>query len=160
MTATGHSSGNVYVFSNGSGKLQHSLSSLHAPVRSVKFSPLSTLIAAAGDYQAISLFDAKSGEQIASLTGHQSCIMCLDWNSTGEWLASGSWDGQVRVWSTERRECVTVLREAASGASQETTGKCIWSLKWLPRIEGRRGEGFAAAGSGRSITFYREAAGS
>ena len=67
----------------------------------MRFSPASTLLAAAGDSRVIALFDAKSGEQVASLTGHQSWIMCLDWSSTGEYLASGSWDGSVRVWSIE-----------------------------------------------------------
>lgn len=144
---------------NSTGKLQHSLPSIHSHCRSVRFSPASTLLAAAGDSRVIALFDAKSGEQVASLSGHQSWIMCLDWSSTGEWMASGSWDGSVRVWSTERRESVAVLRDAAGGGSG-TVGKCIWALRWLPRVEGRRGEGFAVAGSGRNISFYREAAGS
>lgn len=159
MTATGHANGSIYVFVNSTGKLQHSLPSIHAHVRSVRFSPAGRLLAAAGDSRVIALFDAQSGEQVASLSGHQSWIMCLDWSSTGEYLASGSWDGSVRIWSTERRECVSVLRDAAGGGGG-TVGKCIWSLKWLPKVDSRRGEGFAVAGSERSISFYREAAGS
>lgn len=114
---------------------------------------MGTLLAAAGDSKVIALFDAKSGEQVANLVGHQSWVMCLDWSSTGEWLVSGAWDGQVRVWSIERRECVAVMRDAAGGG-------CVWAVRWLPRIDGRKGEAFAAAGAGKAISFYREAAGS
>lgn len=158
-TATGHANGSIYIFTNSTGKLLHSLPSIHGHVRSVRFSPASTLIAAAGDSRVIALFDANSGEQVASLAGHQSWIMCLDWSSTGEWLASGSWDGSVRVWSVERRECVAVLRDAGGGGTGGV-GKCVWALRWLPKVGGTRSEGFAVAGAGKCISLYREAAGS
>jgi len=33
------------------------------------------------------------------LPGHRDTILCLDRNSTGEWLASGSKDHEARIWS-------------------------------------------------------------
>ena len=59
------------------------------PVRAVKFSPGSKLLAGAGDSQIIALFDAASGEQVANLTGHGAWIFSLDWSFTGEYLLSG-----------------------------------------------------------------------
>lgn len=38
---------------------------------------------------AISLYDVSSGEQVASLVGHNSWVMSLDFSFTGEWLLSG-----------------------------------------------------------------------
>jgi superkiller protein 8 len=48
LTASGHENGSVYVFSNEMAKLAHSLVGLIKPVREVAFSPLGTLLAAAG----------------------------------------------------------------------------------------------------------------
>lgn len=75
--------------------------------------------------------------------------MSLDWSATGEYLLSGSWDGKVKVWSVETRQCVATLGDAQ--------GKTVWAVKWLPKVG--REEGFATGGAGKSISFYREAAG-
>jgi superkiller protein 8 len=169
----------VYVFNNETGRLLHSLpgtllitekrvsntsTGLVKPVRAVKFSPGGKLLAAAGDAKVIALFDVKSGEQVANLTGHSAWIFSLDFSSTGEYLLSGlvmscppsvanadesrSFDGKTKVWSIDTRSCV---------ATHTETDKTIWSVKWLARTT--RSEGFAAAGANRSISFYREATG-
>jgi WD40 repeat protein len=59
-----------------------------------------------------------------------------------------SFDGKVKVWSIDTRSCV---------ATHSETEKAIWSVKWLPKVG--KSEGFATAGSSRSISFYREATG-
>lgn len=148
LTASGHTSGAIYIFSNSTGRLRHSLPGLLKPVRSVRFSPGSRLLAAAGDARIIGLYDPNSGEQVANLTGHGSWIFSLDWSHTGEYLVSGGWDGKVKVWNVETRMCV---------ATHSESNKTVWSCVWLPKVG--RSEGFATAGAGRSISFYREAAG-
>jgi superkiller protein 8 len=137
-------------------------------VRAVTFSPASTLLAAAGDSRIIALYDVRSGEQVANLSGHAAWVISLDFSSTGEWLLSGfvpintpiffrplvltvfnsSYDGKIKVWGMETRSCV---------ATHGESDKPIWSVKWIPK-QGR-GEQFVAAGAGRSISFYREASG-
>lgn len=149
LTASGHASGSIYIFTNATGRLLHSLPGLVKPVRSVRFSPGSSLLAAAGDAKIIALFDPASGDQVASLTGHQSWIFSLDWSYTGEYLLSAGWDGKVKVWNVETRQCVT---------TQSESDKTVWSCKWLPKVMGRS-EGFATAGASRSISLYREATG-
>jgi len=127
----------------------HSLPGLIKPVRAVRFSPGSSLLAAAGDAKVIALFDPITGDQVANLTGHQSWIFSLDWSHTGEYMLSAGWDGKVKVWNVETRQCV---------ATQHESAKTIWSCTWLPKVSGRS-ESFAAAGASRSISFYREATG-
>lgn len=137
-------------------------------VRAVAFSPGGKLLAAAGDSKIIVLYDTSSGEQVANLSGHSAWIMSLAWSHTGEYLLSGyvghyvsrlpsdfetdsfkrSFDGKVKVWSIDTRTCV---------ATHSETEKCVWSVKWLPKIG--KTEGFATAGANRSIAFYREATG-
>lgn len=150
LTASGHHSGSIYLFNNSTSRLAHSLSGLVKPVRSVKFSPTGKYLAAAGDARIIALYDTGSGEQVANLTGHQSWVMSVDWNWSGEYLLSGAYDGKVKVWSIERRECV---------ATQTESEKCLWAVKWLPKTSAMRNETFVTAGAGKTLAFYREASG-
>lgn len=150
MTASGHQNGSVYIFSNTMRRLIHSLTGLLKPVRTLKFSPLNRYLAAAGDARIIALYDTKSGEQIANLSGHASWVMSLDWNWSGEFLVSGGYDGKVKIWSVERRECV---------ATQTESEKCLWAVKWLAKGAAMRSESFVTAGGEGTLAFYREAAG-
>lgn len=150
MTASGHQNGGVFIFNNSTSRLAHSLSGLIKPVRAVKFSPANTYLAAAGDARIIALYDTSSGQQVANLTGSGSWIMSLDFNWSGEYLLSGGYDGKVKVWSVERRECV---------ATQTESEKCLWSVKFLPRTVSARNETFVTGGAGKTLAFYREASG-
>ncbi|OJJ63263.1 hypothetical protein ASPSYDRAFT_37790 [Aspergillus sydowii CBS 593.65] len=146
--ASGHENGSVYIFSTETGRMPFSLSGLVQPIRAVAFSPGGKFLAAAGDSKVIVLYETSSGEQVASLTGHAAWILSLSWSSTGEYLLSGSFDGKVKVWSIDTRNCV---------ATHSETERAIWSVTWLPKVG--KSEGFAIAGANRSISFYREATG-
>ncbi|KAK5163737.1 Ski complex subunit Rec14 [Saxophila tyrrhenica] len=150
LTASGHQNGSIYIFSNTTRRLTHSLPGLIKPVRTLKFSPLNRYLAAAGDARIIALYDTQSGGQIANLSGHASWIMSLDWNWSGEFLVSGGYDGKVKIWSVERRECV---------ATQTESEKCLWAVKWLVKGAQARNESFVTAGAGGTLAFYREASG-
>ncbi|KAM3420843.1 hypothetical protein BST61_g4083 [Cercospora zeina] len=141
MTATGHQNGSIYIFNNSTKRLAHSLSGLIKLVRSVKFSPANKFLAAAGDSRIIALYDTQSGEQVANLTGHGSWITSLDWNWSGEFLVSCGYDGKVKVWSMERRECV---------ATQTESERCLWGVKWLFQGPKARNEVFVTGGENGS----------
>ncbi|KIW05238.1 uncharacterized protein PV09_03775 [Verruconis gallopava] len=156
LTASGHENGGVYVFKNEVGKMAHSLVGLVRPVRAVAFSPLGTLLAAAGDSLLISLYSTMSGETLANLSGHSAWVTSLSFNHSGEYLLSGDFGGKAKVWSVETRNCVATHGESEKG---------LWSVRWLPKNttqrEGAMGrsEMFAVAGVSRGIAFYREASG-
>jgi len=150
MTASGHQNGTVYIFNNTTQRLTHSLTGLIKAVRSVKFSPANTYLAAAGDARIVALYDTTSGEQVANFTGHTSWVMTLDWNWSGEYLLSGAYDGKAKIWSLERRECV---------ATQTEGEKCLWAVKWLYKAASVRSESFVTGAAGGMLAFYREAAG-
>lgn len=171
--ATGHQTGRIHLFSNPSSRLAAVLptQTTHA-VRTVRFSPAGTLLAAAGDSRIISLYSIVSGqrvssvdangsggaaghslgEQVALLKGHGSWVFCVDWSSTGEYLASAGWDGKIRVWSTETRSCVAVVGSEGEGP--------VWGLRWVKHLMGPgKSEGFVTGGKDGIVRFWREAAG-
>lgn len=155
LLATATDAGTPYIFSTESTRLLHALPGLIKPIRALAFSPGSKILAAAGDSKVISLYDPRSGEQVANLQGHGGWITSLDWSDSGQYLLSGSLDGKVKVWDIELRKCVATHSEGE--------GKGLWSVKWLPRgetsVERGKGERFVTAGVGRGIAIYREASG-
>jgi superkiller protein 8 len=152
---TAHESGAIYLFSTTTSRLLHSLPGMIKPIRAIKFSPGSTLLAAAGDSLIISLYDPNSGEQVAQLSGHAAWITSLDWSFTGQYLLSGSLDGKVKVWDVERRVCVAT--------HSESDNKGIWTVSWLKKSEAGneryKSERFVTAGGGGNLALYREATG-
>ena len=52
-----------------------------------------------------------SGECERTLHGHTDCVHTLAVLGNPDRLASGSWDGTIRVWSVWRAECVHVIDE-------------------------------------------------
>ncbi len=119
------------------------------------FSPLGTLLAAAGDAGVIAIYDVEHGEHVGHLSTFSAAwITSLDFSDTGEYLLSGAMDGKFKVWSIETKTCVTTHAE---------TETALWSVRWLPRtgkgVDLLRGERFCAAGANRSISVYRDANG-
>ncbi|KAK9453948.1 WD40-repeat-containing domain protein [Dipodascopsis uninucleata] len=149
--ASGHENGGLYIFSTETARMIHSLPGHVSSVRSVTFSPLSKMLAAGGDSNLITIYDVNSGEQVYSLSGHSRWIMCLDWNFTGEYLLSASFDKTIKIWSIELSSCV---------ATQTESDGPLWTAKWQKTAGTSRPQGFVSAGTDKIIRWYREAAGS
>ena len=55
-----------------------------------------------GGEQPISRWDIRTGERAApTFIGHQSEVMSLDFSADARWLASGSWDQDIRIWDVD-----------------------------------------------------------
>jgi WD40 repeat protein len=82
------------------------------------------LLASGSDDGTIQLWDVNAlDKKLATLTGHTSLVQSLAWSPDGSKLASGDWEGTIRVW------------DAATGASLATlTGhtSSVASLAWSP----------------------------
>ena len=57
-------------------------------VRSIKFSPDSDVLATASDDSYINLYDVLGGQLAASLSGHSSWVMSVDFSPNRKHLAS------------------------------------------------------------------------
>lgn len=54
-----------------------------------------------GDDKSIFVWDLTSNALLTELKGHEETIMNIDWSLDGQYIASGSMDGVVRIWPTQ-----------------------------------------------------------
>lgn len=90
------------------------------PVTGVRFSPDGSLLATCtGNWQhwqlpgELRLWNAKTGEEIASLPGHPGEIKRLDFNHDGSRLVSGGAGGYMHVWDVAKRSLISRFNSGA-----------------------------------------------
>lgn len=91
----------VKVFGVDIGRILHTFSSYYDEIESIALSPDGKTLAvgAGGSYNTwIKLLNAKTGEEIRKLSGHEDIIFDLDFSPDGTKLASASRDGSVKIW--------------------------------------------------------------
>ncbi len=81
-------------------------------VNDIKMSPDKTLLAVAGS-AGVWLYDGKTGDELALLTGHTEPVSSVVFSPQGDLLVSGSYDGKLRIWNPYTRQ---LLRELNAGS--------------------------------------------
>jgi WD40 repeat protein len=79
-------------------------------VRCVCFSPDGTRIASAAADEAVKVWDAATGAELATLRGHAGQVICVCFSPDGTRLASAAADQTVKVWDAATGAEVTTLR--------------------------------------------------
>jgi dipeptidyl aminopeptidase/acylaminoacyl peptidase len=73
------------------------------------------------------VWDAAGGQNLLTLKGHASAVLCVSWSPDGKRLATGSGDNTARVWdATGGGELLTLKGHAGA----------VWSVSWSP--DGKR----------------------
>jgi serine/threonine protein kinase len=70
------------------------------------------------------LWDAQSVLMLRSQVGHRQAVTAVAYSPDGRWLASGSWDGTIRLWSLENLDAEPMICQDATNP--------ITDIAWSP----------------------------
>jgi serine/threonine protein kinase len=92
-------------------------------VRSIAWSPDSTLLASAGESNVVDVWNAENGNTVRTYQEHQENIRAVAWSPDGTYIASSGEDRTVQVWSAASGICALIYQ----GHTHIVTG-----LAWSP----------------------------
>ena len=70
-------------------------------VRGLAFHPSGRLLAGATLARSVRVWDPRTGQLVAELTGHDDLVNCVTYSPDGNWLASAGADRTVRLWDAD-----------------------------------------------------------
>jgi WD40 repeat protein len=117
--ATASEDGTARVWNARSGDELLQLVGHIGAVNQVIWSPDGSLLATAGDDGAVQFWDVNTGDnlrqiQVGSSTGSSEVddliVWSIAWSPEGDYLASGSGDGYIRLWDTESGENIAEIK--------------------------------------------------
>jgi WD40 repeat protein len=80
-------------------------------VFSVAWRPDGKRLATGSDDNTAKVWDAETGEEFLSLSGHHDWVVSVAWSPDGKRLATGSSDGTVRVYAIDIHELLALARQ-------------------------------------------------
>ncbi|KAF8076918.1 WD repeat-containing protein 61 [Lyophyllum atratum] len=144
--------GQIFIFDLETSSLSATYTSHAMSVRSLAWSPDSSLLLSASDDKRLVLHDVRSspGGTVAAFTGHSSWVLSADISPDGRLGLSGSADKTIKVWDIAARAAVSTIQD---------TGE-VWSVSWRPKppAPGTVG-GFVSGGEDGVVRWWRGAGG-
>ena len=100
----------VSYFSYPAAEFQKILLRLAVPIRHVSFDKTGRFLAVAADDAVIRMVNVGLAQAV-NVRGHTDSILCVVFDPEGDYMASSSADGTVRIWDIrDEPECVKVLQ--------------------------------------------------
>ncbi len=90
-------------------------------VNSAAYSPDGTRIVTASWDETAKVWDAESGEELLTLSGHTGLVCQRPTVRTGDRIVTASWDGTAKVWDAESGEELLTLSGHTDGVNSAAT---------------------------------------
>ncbi|EAU82660.2 WD repeat-containing protein 61 [Coprinopsis cinerea okayama7 len=142
--------GQIFIFDLVSGSLSTTYTSHAMSVRSIAWSPDSSLLISASEDKRLVLHDVRAspGGIVASFTGHSSWVLSTDISPDSRLALSGSADKTIKVWDIAARTAVSTIQD---------TGE-VWSVSWRPKPPAVGTVGaFVSGGEDGTVKWWRGA---
>ena len=123
---------------------------LNGPARFAAFSRDKRRIATVADDPAIRVWDANSGQQLATLKGHTDLVTEVQFSRDGRRMISRSLDGTVRVWATESD---SLGSEISLGAGTLISGPMVSADGLLLAVRSTKGIHVLSSAARRELFF-------
>ena len=145
MLASGSWDNTIRLWDAVTGAQKRMLTKHTDSVKSVAFSPDGGMLASSGGSQnnprliffwkdnTIRLWNAVTGEQKRTLTGHTSGVSSVAFSPDGGTLASGSWDNTIRLWDAgtgEHKNTLTGHTDLVNSVAFSPDGETLASGSW------------------------------
>jgi WD40 repeat protein len=78
-------------------------------LRGLAFSPTGRVLATASEDRSAKLWDVETGQELMTLQGHMSKVVCLDFSPDGRLIATAGDDETLRLWDAETGQPLMVL---------------------------------------------------
>ena len=134
MLASESEDGTVRFWDTHTGELLKTISGYGLRARSVTFSPDGgTLVSSEGAGKTIVLRDVQTGKTLKTLVGHTDSACSVKYSPDGKIIASGSWDGPIRLWDVQTGSLLRTLighKEGAPSIAYSPDGTVLISGSW------------------------------
>lgn len=117
IAGAGHQSVRVWDAASGqealrlkAGMIVHNIGSVWCGVYSVTFSPDGSRIAAPSSDDTVKVWDAVTGKEVTTLTGHSGNVLCVAFSPDGSRIATGGHGETVKVWDAASGEGALTLK--------------------------------------------------
>ena len=136
--ATGTSDHKVSYYSYPAGDFQKHLVRLTVPIRHLSFDKTGRTLAVASDDAVIRLVNVGSPKdtelaKYLTVRGHTDSILCIAFDPQGEYLASSSADGTVKIWDiSDEPKCVETLQVTGKVPQDGLRAAQLLRIAWHP----------------------------
>ncbi|MEL6866581.1 MAG: hypothetical protein AAFP19_19300 [Bacteroidota bacterium] len=107
-----------------------------AEVSYVTFRPEDNLIVSGDERGQVLLWDAKTGKIRYELKGHKGLITHIEFSHSGEWLATASYDGTIRLWELETQRLIEVIENTRASGYKDLNGDEPSFVAFAPQDRG------------------------
>jgi WD40 repeat protein len=106
----------------------------------------------------VKLWDAVSGKEVLSLSGHTEPIWRIAFSPDGTRLASSCWGGTVKVWNTASGKEITTIRAAGQKPVPQSAGSICFSPDSKQLATTDSGVKLWDAATGQELMTFKETA--